>query len=68
MIEANGFSNITVQKDKAIIIPDDILSQYLSAEQITAFKNSGTGIRSITVFAEKPMEEKKSCCGPDCCK
>jgi ubiquinone/menaquinone biosynthesis C-methylase UbiE len=67
LIEANGFSNITVQKDKAIIIPDDILSQYLSAEQITTFKNSGAGIRSITVFAEKPLTEKKSCCGPDCC-
>jgi ubiquinone/menaquinone biosynthesis C-methylase UbiE len=67
LIEATGFGDITVQKDKAIIIPDDILSQYLSAEQITAFKNSGTGIRSITVFAEKPIEEKKSCCGPDCC-
>jgi ubiquinone/menaquinone biosynthesis C-methylase UbiE len=67
LIEANGFSNITVQKDKAIIIPDDILSQYLSAKQIITFRNSGTGIRSITVYAEKPMEEKKSCCGPDCC-
>src|SRR5690349_18566048 len=67
LIEANGFSNITVQKDKAIIIPDDILSQYLSAGQITTFKNGGIGIRSITVFAEKPLEEKKSCCGPDCC-
>ena len=53
LIEANGFKNITVQKDKAIIIPDDILSQYLSAEQIAAFKQSGTGIRSITVYAEK---------------
>ena len=29
LIEANGFKNITVQKDKAIIIPDDILSKYL---------------------------------------
>lgn len=65
-IQANGFVNITVQKDKAIIIPDDILGQYLSAEQITAFKNSGTGIRSVTVYAEKPLEEK-ACCGPDCC-
>ena len=65
-IQANGFVNITVQKDKAIIIPDDILAQYLSAEQITAFKNSGTGIRSVTVYAEKPLEEK-ACCGPDCC-
>jgi hypothetical protein len=67
LIAANGFSNVTIQKDKAIIIPDDILSQYLSTEQIAAFKQSGTGIRSITVYAEKPKEEKKSCCGPDCC-
>lgn len=67
LIEANGFTNITVQKDKAIIIPDDILNNYLSAEQITTFKQSGTGIRSITVYAEKPVEEKQSCCGADCC-
>lgn len=67
LIEANGFSNVTTQKNKPIIIPDDILSQYLSQEQIEAFKQSGTGIRSITVYAEKPTEEKKTCCGPDCC-
>ncbi len=67
LIEANSFKNIAVQKDKAIIIPDDILSQYLSAEQIAAFKQSGTGIRSITVYAEKTTEENKACCGPDCC-
>ena len=58
---------ITVQKDKPIIIPDDILSNYLSAEQIAAFKQSGTGIKSITVYAEKPVAEKAACCGPDCC-
>jgi len=67
LIEANGFKNITVQKDKAIIIPGDILSQYLSAEQIEAFKQSGTGIRSVTVYAEKPAAEKAACCGPECC-
>lgn len=65
MIETNGFANITVQKDKAIIVPDDILKQYLSGEQLETFKRSGTGIRSITVYAEKP--QAKSCCGPDCC-
>ncbi|MGV3529724.1 MAG: arsenite methyltransferase [Flavisolibacter sp.] len=65
-IKANGFVNITVQKDKAIIIPDDILGEYLSPEQIAAFKNSGSGIRSITVYAEKPTDEK-ACCGTDCC-
>jgi len=67
LIEANGFKDLVIQKDKAIIIPDDILSQYLSQEEIAAFKQSGTGIRSITVYAEKPMEAK-NCCGPDCCK
>jgi arsenite methyltransferase len=67
LIKANGFTNITVQKDKPIIIPDDILRQYLSEDQLTAFKKSGTGIRSITVYAEKSTEEKKTCCGPECC-
>lgn len=67
LIQTNGFKNITVQKDKAIIVPDDILSQYLSAEQLSKFKQSGTGIRSITVYAEKPTEDKKACCGPECC-
>ena len=73
LIEANGFKNITVQKDKAIIIPDDILSNYLTSEQIAAFKQSGTGIRSITVYAEKQPPKspegglEAKCCGPDCC-
>jgi ubiquinone/menaquinone biosynthesis C-methylase UbiE len=67
MIEANEFTNITVQADKAIVVPDDILSQYLSAEQLADFKRSGTGIRSITVYAEKPVVAQKSCCGPECC-
>ena len=66
LIEQNGFMNITVQKDKAIIVPDDILSNYLSAEEIAAFRASGTGIRSIIVYAEKP-KEARACCGPDCC-
>lgn len=67
LMEANGFKNITIQKNKPITVPDDILSQYLSADQLKVFKNSGTGIRSITVYAEKPVEAAKSCCGPECC-
>ena len=67
LIESNGFTNLTIQKDKAITIPDDILSTYLSAEQIVDFKQSGTGIRSITVYAEKPLAGKAAYCGPDCC-
>jgi arsenite methyltransferase len=64
LIEKNGFKNITQQKSKRIIIPDDILSSYLSADEIAAFKASNTGIYSITVYAEKPAE---ACCAPGCC-
>ncbi len=64
LIEINGFKNITLQKEKLIIVPDDILIRYLSEEEITLFKNSGTGIYSITVYAEK---SKESCCEPGCC-
>lgn len=62
LIETNGFKNITVQKDKSIIIPDDILIEYLTTDEIREFKQSGTGIRSITVYAEKPCCDPKSGC------
>jgi arsenite methyltransferase len=62
-IESNGFQNITVQKEKAIHVPADILRTYLSEDEIAAFRSSGTGIFSITVYAEKP----NSCCEPGCC-
>jgi len=65
LIEATGFQTITLQKEKPIIVPDDILAQYLSAGEITDFKQSGTGIYSVTVFAEKPAVAP--CCAPGCC-
>jgi SAM-dependent methyltransferase len=58
LIHANGFEQVTIQKEKAIIIPDDILINYLSADQIAAFNNGASGIFSVTVFAKKPMSEK----------
>lgn len=61
-----GFKQHMVQKEKTIFVPDDILKKYLSPEEIAQFRQSGTGIFSITVFAEKPKTE--ACCGPDCCK
>ncbi len=63
-IVATGFTNVTVQKQKPIHVPDDILTRYLDAEQLAAFRSGATGIYSITVYAEK---KAKSCCGPDCC-
>jgi ubiquinone/menaquinone biosynthesis C-methylase UbiE len=65
LISDNGFKNITVQKSKPIIVPDDILLKYLTAEEILQFRNSSTGIYSITVYAEKPVQT--ACCQPGCC-
>jgi arsenite methyltransferase len=53
IIKINQFKNITIQKEKDITIPDEILTKYLSAKEISDFKTSGTGIYSITVYAEK---------------
>ena len=58
LIHANGFEQVTIQKEKAIIIPDDILINYLTADQIAAFNNGATGIFSVTVFSKKPMDQK----------
>lgn len=66
LISQNGFENITIQKEKPIYIPDDILLKYLSPEELQNFRAGKTGIYSITVFAQKPIAEK-SCCGPTCC-
>lgn len=63
LIRSNGFSKITVQKEKVIVLPDEILSAYLNEEEIRDFKAAKQGIFSITVYAEK----SKSCCGSDCC-
>ncbi len=64
LVRANGFSNILLQKEKPIIIPDDILQKYLTKDELQHFKSGNTGIFSITLYAEKP----KSCgCGTDCC-
>ncbi|MFZ9386419.1 MAG: arsenite methyltransferase [Chitinophagaceae bacterium] len=69
VIQEAGFTNITLQKDKTIVIPDEILSAYLGQEEIDAYKESHTRITSITVYAEKPAKEVRACCEPGsgCC-
>lgn len=65
IIENSGFKNITLQKKKPIIVPDDILKNYLNEEEIQQYKDSTTRIYSITVYAEKVV----GCCTPNsgCC-
>jgi len=83
LIHDLGFANVSVQGRKPIVVPDDILANYLSPEERMAFKNSEVGIFSITVSATKPLDRpeaggrtqrdkaelKAACCGSgsNCC-
>ena len=69
IIKEAGFKNITLQKDKTIIVPDNILAEYLSEEEIAEYKTGKTRITSITVYAEKPAKDDRNCCEPGsgCC-
>lgn len=66
IIKNAGFKNITVQKEKSIILPKEIVAEYLSEQELTKYYESPDfGIYSVTVYAEKA----ESCCDPssNCC-
>lgn len=64
-----GFSKPVIQKEKEIILPTEILAEYLSEKEIAEYKNRNTKIMSITVYAEKPAKDDRNCCEPGsgCC-
>jgi len=62
IITKSGFVNTTIQKEKVITVPDEILLKYLNRQELDEFKASGAGIYSITVYAEK---QSAPCC-PGC--
>lgn len=74
IVKSAGFTNITVQKEREINLPDSILQNYLSADEISDYRKADKGIYSVTVFAQKPetiqsetSSAAASCCGPTCC-
>ena len=48
-----GFTNVQVQKKKAINLPEELLKNYLTPAEINSYQQDGRGIFSITVFAQK---------------
>jgi len=63
LIKNAGFNEIKIQKEKRIDLPDEILKEYLSASEMEGFRKGQSGIFSVTVYAEKPV----NCCAPGCC-
>lgn len=53
IIEVNGFSDITIHKSKRIDIPEDTLAQYLDPTALQHYRESLSGIFSITVTGRK---------------
>jgi arsenite methyltransferase len=67
IIHNSGFTNVMVKTEKLVVLPDAILLKYLSPAELDQMKTAGTGIKSITVYAEKPADAP--CCAGDshCC-
>ncbi|MEL6844629.1 MAG: arsenite methyltransferase, partial [Bacteroidota bacterium] len=53
IIANTAFEDVQLQKVKPIILPDELLNQFLSPEQVKSYHNSNLGILSITVFGRK---------------
>jgi len=64
IIDEVGFTDVKVQKEKLVNLPDEILSKYLNESEMADFKGGKTGIYSITVYGKKPECEPGSGC---CC-
>lgn len=56
VIEKAGFQNIRIQKERELVLPDELLAKHLSSKEIDMFRQSEVGIFSITVSADKPNE------------
>jgi SAM-dependent methyltransferase len=63
IVRSAGFTGLSVQKEKQVVLPDEILTSYLTPIEIEEFRSGHAGIFSVTIYAEKPM----SCCAPGCC-
>jgi arsenite methyltransferase len=53
IIQQSGFKKTEVAKEKKVILPDEILLNYISAEELNEFKASGTTVLSVTIKGTK---------------
>jgi len=53
IIEETGFKNIQIKKERIIDLPDELLNEHLSQQQVEEYKNAVEGLLSVTVYAVK---------------
>jgi hypothetical protein len=53
IIREQGFQKIEIHKQKEIVMPVEILKEYLTDKEILQFKNKEIGIFSITISGAK---------------
>jgi SAM-dependent methyltransferase len=54
IVKKAGFSEISIKKEKEVVLPDQVLFNYYSWGEVQKFRKSKVGIYSITLFAAKP--------------
>ncbi len=55
VIEVSGFRSIKIHKQKEIVLPESVLSEYFNDSGMNKLHSEEQGIYSITVTAEKPL-------------
>jgi arsenite methyltransferase len=53
LLQMQGFTNVSIKKEKEIILSDELLLDFMSDAELVAFNKSRSGIFLITVYGEK---------------
>ncbi len=52
-IKNAGFKNLKITKEREVVLPDEVLLQFISQEELETYMETGNAIISIGVYAEK---------------
>jgi arsenite methyltransferase len=56
IIQQTGFSNIRVQRERVIHLPDSVLLKYMTPDELADFRRGGNQVVSVNVYGEKPSQ------------
>ena len=60
VIKKAGFKNIQIKKERLIELPDEVLLRHIDKVELANYRQSGSGIYSVTIYADK-LEEGNCC-------